>query len=142
MAPDLSANFLSASTMSAALSDCGNTRRPRSVFSGTPSFSKKSIVSDGLKRENAEYKNFPPCTILDISVCTSQLFVRLHLPLPVIISLRPGREFLSYIITSRSRRAAQPAAISPAAPPPITITRLLICFSQYPFSSSLNTHII
>ena len=42
-----------ASTISTARSETGNTRRPRSTFSGTPSPSKSSIVSLGERRFNA-----------------------------------------------------------------------------------------
>ena len=49
----------SASTISTALSETGNTLPPLSVFSGTPMSSKSSIVSLGIKFENALYKNLP-----------------------------------------------------------------------------------
>ena len=39
--------------MSWALSDWGNTRLPRSTFKGTPSSSKKAMVSWGVKWEKA-----------------------------------------------------------------------------------------
>ena len=48
-APDAFAKRTSASATSAARSDTGNTRPPRSVLSGTPSDSKNAIASAGEK---------------------------------------------------------------------------------------------
>ena len=56
--------------------------------------------------------------ILAIRVWLSQLFVTLHLPLPVIIIFLAGRRFFSITVTE-FLSAAVIAAISPAAPPPI-----------------------
>ena len=57
---------------------------------------------------------------LDISSFKSkQAFVTLHLPLPVIISLRAHFGIFSIITASLPREALCAAAIKPAAPPPI-----------------------
>ena len=50
--------------------------------------------------------------------------VRLQRPLPVMASLRPGRCIFSSTSTEAPARAAWPAAISPAGPPPMTSRRL------------------
>ena len=112
--------FQSASAMSCALSETGNTRLPRSVFSGTPSPSKKSIVSCGVKWFTAPYKNRPLPGVDSITVRGSQLFVTLQRPLPVMRIFRPSCAFFSNNRTCLPRSAAVIAAIMPAAPPPTT----------------------
>ena len=74
----------------------------------------------------AEYKNLPLTGTLLIKVWLSQLFVRLHLPLPVIIIFLPTLGFFSISVTPAPSCAAVPAAIKPAAPAPTTITFLLV----------------
>ena len=117
----------SASTISTALSDSGKTRLPRSIFSGTPCSSKKSIVSDGIKREKAPYKKRPFTGTFAIrSLSKLHALVTLQRPLPVIITLRAGRALRSSSSTLLPLRAAAPAAIRPAAPAPTTIRSLFI----------------
>ena len=127
------AELTRASTISAALSDCGKTRFPLSVLSGTPAVSKKSIVSAEEKEEKAEYKNLPFFGVLAISVSKSQLLVTLHLPLPVIISFLPHRSFFSMTETLLPFLAAVTAAIRPAAPPPITTVLFIKFYIPYIF---------
>ena len=103
-----------------ALSDAGNTRFPRSVLSFSPCDSKSSIVCVGDRRFSAEYRNLPSPGIFSINVLISQLFVILHLPLPVMRSLRPSSRFGSSSITRIPRSAAVAAHIMPAGPPPMT----------------------
>ena len=58
----------SAPEMSKDLSDTGNTRFPRSTFSGTPSASKNAMASWGVNRVRALYRNRPLPGMLAISV--------------------------------------------------------------------------
>jgi hypothetical protein len=76
-----------------ALSDCGKSRLPRSVLSGSPCDSKKAMVSAGEKRLSALYRKRPSPGTLAMKVLTSQLLQRLHRPLPVMRSLRPSLSF-------------------------------------------------
>ena len=108
----------SALVMSKALSDTGNTRFPRSTFSGTPSASKNAMVSRGVNRVSAPYKNRPLPGMLASSVSRSQSLVTLHRPLPVIFTFLPSRSLGSSSVTAAPCRAAVMAAIRPAAPPP------------------------
>ena len=85
--------------MSAALSDCGNTRLPRSVLSATPRLSKKSITSAGPKPPSAEYRKRGLTGTLRRTSCTSQLLHTLQRPLPVINSLRPTFSLVSSSVT-------------------------------------------
>ena len=127
--PAFFTEFTSASTISTALSETGNTLLPRSVLSGTLQFSKKFIVSLLENAEKAEYKNLGFCGIFAIRVSISQLLVTLHLPLPVIITFLAGRSFFSskmIFMLSSEFTAALCAAISPAAPAPIITT----CFKH------------
>ena len=110
----------SARTMSDARSETGNTRLPRSVFSGTPRSSKNAMVSCGENAEWALYKNLPLRGIAARNASRSQLLVTLQRPFPVMPSLRPGRSFFSNTVTCAPASAAHPAAIMPAAPPPMT----------------------
>ena len=80
----------------------------------------------------ALYKNLLLVGTFAIKTELSQLFVTLHLPLPVIIIFLPTRLFFSNKVTSAPHKAALPAHIIPAAPAPITITlvgviRLPLC---------------
>ena len=58
-------------------------------------------------REKAEYKNLPFLGTFDTRVSRSQLLVTLHLPLPVIITLRAGRLFFSTRKTAVVAEAAE-----------------------------------
>ena len=64
----------------------------------------------------------------EISVSAPQLLVKLHRPLPVMRTFRPGREFFSIMRTLSPLLRANPAAQSPAAPPPMIITSYFILF--------------
>ena len=111
----------SASIMSEDLSETGNTRFPRSVLSGTPCASKNAITSAGEKQPSAEYKKRGFTGTFCKTVAVSQLLHTLQRPLPVINSLRPTFSFVSNSVTHAPFSAAVPAAINPAAPPPITM---------------------
>ncbi len=111
---------INVSTTSTAWSDVGNTRFPRSTLRGRPCASKKDITSRGGNADAALYKKRPLEGTEAISSCTSQSFVTLQRPLPVIINFRPGRAFFSTRQVRSPRAAAVPAASIPAAPPPIT----------------------
>ena len=118
--PSRRISFLRARTISVALSETGKTLFPRSVFSGTPSRSeKKAFVLSLSKRRIAEKRNFPFAVIFPINSSGVQSFVRLHLPLPVMPSLRPRRAFRSKTVTAAPLSAAKTAALIPAAPAPI-----------------------
>ena len=84
------------------------------------------MVSEGVKRLIAEYRNLPLTGTFAIKLSTPQLLQRLHLPLPVIIIFRPTRAFFSIRVTDAPYSAAVPAAISPAAPAPTTAIFLFI----------------
>ena len=114
--------------MSRARSETGNTRSPRSTFKGTPRSSKKAIVSWAVKPWNALYKKRPFRGTLRMSPSTSQQLVTLHRPLPVMLIFVPQWRPFSSRSTWQPWPAAVAAAIMPAAPPPITTTRL-ICHS-------------
>jgi hypothetical protein len=109
--------------ISELLSEIGKTRLPRSVFSLTPSPSKKEIVSAGDSALRAAYKNLGLRLTLSRKVFTSQSLVTLHRPLPVMASFFPRRPVCSYTVTDAPQDNAVPAAIIPAAPPPITAIR-------------------
>lgn len=51
------------------------------------------------------------------------ILVKLHLPFPVAQIFLPGFSFCSNMVTAAPFSAAAMAAISPDAPPPVTITR-------------------
>lgn len=128
--------------MSPALSETGKTRLPRSVLSGTPSPSKKALVSAGMKRVSAPYRKRPLVgTFAMNSPISGQSLVRLQRPLPVIESLRPQTGFFSNSVTRAPACAAAPAAIIPAAPPPITATCLISLSAKLslPCPAILNT---
>ena len=126
--------------MSNALSDTGNTRLPRSTFSGTPSFSKNAMASRGVNRVSALYKNRPLPGMFPSSVSRSQSLVTLHRPLPVIFTFLPSRSLGSSSVTTAPHRAAVMAAISPAAPPPMTTISLLIVL--FPEDAVLRPHLL
>ena len=86
---------------------------------------KEGYLRDGC----AEYIKRLPWSVLARKVSRSQLLVTLHLPLPVIITFLAGRGFLSKTVTSLPLFAAAYAAISPAAPPPITAIFFFILFT-------------
>ena len=112
----------SRSATSLALSDTGNTRLPRSVFRGSPLPENHRMTACGGKADRALYRKRPSPGIFESTSRTSQSFVRLQRPLPVMRSLRPSFLFLSTSVTDAPSSAAETAAISPAAPAPITTT--------------------
>ena len=73
-----------ASIISAARSDWGNTRFPRSTFRATPRWRNHACTSPGVKREAALYKKRLFRGMLSSSSSTEQSFVTLHRPFPVI----------------------------------------------------------
>ena len=134
-----------ASTISTALSDTGKTRLPRSVLSGTPLSSNSAIISCGVKAVTALYRKRPFSGTLAINSSTEQLLVTLHRPLPVIITLRAGRGLRSMTVTACPCRAAAPAAMQPAAPPPMTNTFIerspFRPFSHTPYRCSISVQV-
>ena len=128
--------------MSKALSDTGNTRFPRSTFSGTPSASKNAMVSRGVNRVSAPYKNRPLPGMLASSVSRSQSLVTLHRPLPVIFTFLPSRSLGSSSVTAAPCRAAVMAAIRPAAPPPITTISFAMSLVIFPENTVPGPHLL
>ena len=126
-----------ASAMSFALSDTGNTRLPRSVLSGTPNSSKNAMARSGGKAVTALNKNFGFRGTFARKSRTAQAFVTLQRPFPVMRSLRPRRFCPSRSVTRAPASAAVPAAIIPAAPPPITITSALVSGKHPVFAPQL-----
>jgi hypothetical protein len=118
--PALFKNLPNALITSEDLSLCGKTLPPLSVFWGQPHFSSRLIVSCGEKAFKALKRNLGFVTTLLKNSVTPQLFVILHLPLPVIYSFLPSFSLRSIKKTEAPLAAAAPAAIMPAGPPPIT----------------------
>ena len=110
----------SASMISADLSEAGKTRLPRSTFSLTPSSSKNASTQAGGVRSRALQRNFPFRGVAARTSSGEQWLVTLHRPLPVMYSFRPTFWLRSMRVTAAPCRAAQMAAIMPAAPPPTT----------------------
>ena len=109
--------------MSREESLCGNTRRPRSTFKGTPSSSSnRAITCAGGQAASAEYKKRGLRRTCFKNSCSSQAFVRLQRPLPVISSFLPGVGMCSSTVTRWPARTAHPAQNSPAAPAPMMTT--------------------
>ena len=115
-----------ASMISAALSETGKTRFPRSTFNLTPRSSKKSMVAWASNRDRALYKNLPLRGMEAIISSSEQWLVTLHRPFPVMYSLRPTFSLGSTSTTWAPPLAAEMAAIIPAAPAPTTITLSLL----------------
>ena len=111
---------------SAARSEQGKTRPPRSVFRGTPSFSKYAITAAGGNRVTALYRNRPFRGTWSSTPWGVVLLVRLHRPLPVMYSLRPSFSLGSTRVTWAPVCRAARAAIIPAAPPPMTTTGVFV----------------
>ena len=109
-----------------ALSLTGKIRPPRSSFNGTSNSSKKLLISQLKNLLNTLYKNLPLPGIFFTNSCNDAVFVTLQRPLPVINNFLPKRLFFSNNITSAPFCAALTAAMSPAAPPPTTITLRII----------------
>ena len=120
-----------ASAMSLALSLTGNTLLPRSVFSGTPSSSKKLMVHSASKPANELYIKRGLTGIFFICSSEGLLLVTLQRPLPVMRSFLPSFSFFSKSSTVLPKRAAFTAAKQPAAPPPIIIVSVIV-FLFYP----------
>ena len=98
---------------SKAQSDAGKTRFPRSVFSGTPSSSKKAIVIPAPEAGKGTVKK--ASVTGDIGPAGSsveQLLVTLHRPLPVIFSFFPSRSLGSSSVDLRA--AARPPQWPPS----------------------------
>ena len=109
----------------------GNTLFPLSILSFVPLFSTRFIISSFVKFLNALNKNLLLLTTFSITVFMSEAFVRLHLPLPVINIFLPSFSFFSSSITCFDVKAAEYAAIIPAAPPPIIITFAILRYRFY-----------
>ena len=121
-----------ASITSAARSEQGKTRPPRSVFRGTPKASKYSITAAGGNRVTALYRKRPFRVTCASTPSGVVLLVRLHRPLPVMYSLRPSFSLGSRSTTAAPARRAASAAIIPAAPPPTTTTGVCVIGSLPP----------
>ena len=123
--------------MSREESLCGNTRRPRSTFKGTPSSSSnRAITCAGGQAASAEYKKRGLRRTCFKNSCSSQAFVRLQRPLPVISSFLPGVGMCSSTVTRWPARTAHPAQNNPAAPAPMMTTSAM---AHAPFPLSVET---
>ena len=120
--PAASFSRASANTISPALSETGKTLLPRSTLSGTPRPSKYSITARGGNAANDANINRGLPGIFSRNSSRVQSLVTLHLPLPVMPSLRPRFSSRSKRVTAAPSLAAVAAVIIPAAPPPITAT--------------------
>ena len=131
----------SAARISREESLCGNTRRPRSTFSGTPiSSSNRAITCAGGQAASAEYKKRGLRRTCFKNSCSSQAFVKLQRPLPVISSFLPGEGICSSTVTRCPARTAHPAQNSPAAPAPI-MTTSATAYAPFPLSAeTARTH--
>ena len=96
-----------ASITSAARSEQGKTRPPRSVFRGTPKASKYSITAAGGNRVTALYRKRPFRVTCASTPSGVVLLVRLHRPLPVMYSLRPSFSLGSRSTTGRTGPAGR-----------------------------------
>ena len=135
----------SRSATSLALSEHGKTLLPRSVFSSSPFSRKNCITAVGGKAVSELYRKRPSPGIWASTSLTSQSFVRLQRPFPVMRSLRPAFLFFSAKITDAPCSAAVRAAIRPDAPAPITTTSAVILSalssgSRFPLLSACAPH--
>ena len=96
--------------MSAALSEAGNTRLPRSTFSFTPRSVKKRSTSAGVVRLMALNRKRLFRGVAARASSGVQWLVTLQRPLPVMYSLRPTFWLRSTRHTSAPSRAAEMAA--------------------------------
>ena len=105
------------------LCETGKALSPRSTIVATPCLSRISITPSGGRLWNAGFKKFDLERMCPIKSFQDFTFVKLHLPFPVIIILRPGRGIFSIrmILRPLSLLFMPIAAIRPAAPPPIII---------------------
>ena len=124
--PSFFISLARASAISSALSLTGKTLFPRSVFSETPSSSKKLMVLSASKLANELYINRGLTGIFFICSSVELLLVTLQRPLPVILSFLPSFSFFSNSSTVFPNLAAWTAAKQPAAPPPIIIVSVII----------------
>ena len=104
----------------------GNTRLPRSVFSGQPLSSTRFMMSRFVNSLKALYRKRGFDMTFAMTVCMSAAFVRLQRPFPVMNSFFPSFSFFSSSVTRAPASAAACAASMPAAPPPITMTFFII----------------
>ena len=81
--PSRRSSFSSARVTSLAFSLTGNTRSPRSTFTGQPSRSSRAIMSSGPKAFSALNRNRGFLTTLFRKAAGSQALVTLQRPLPV-----------------------------------------------------------
>ena len=109
-----------ASAISHAFPLEGKTLRPRSTVNGTPIRSKKRIVASLSNLWRADAKKSAPHRTLVRNSSSLHKFVRLQRPFPVMRTLRWGFSIRSHSSTFPPREAATPAAMMPAAPPPMT----------------------
>ena len=114
--------YTSASAMSHAFPLLGNTRSPCSTASLTPIRSKNLNTALLLKLRSAGRKNSTSPRIFARHSSSDRMFVTLQRPLPDMRTLRPPFSIFSISRTLYPFFAARPAAISPAAPPPMTAT--------------------
>src|SRR3990167_7020169 len=108
---------------SLAFSLAGNARLRACTTSGSPRDSKKAKVSLTPNCAKSEYKNCSALPYIAANTRTlSSALVMLQRPPPEMPSFSPNFLFFSSSKTFLPRSAARPAAMSPDAPPPITIT--------------------
>ncbi|MNP36324.1 hypothetical protein D3C76_1297040 [compost metagenome] len=125
------ASFLKLFIISLESSLTGNTLSPLSILVSTPKSLKKAITSLLSNFEKLLRMNLLFLTKFFSKVSKSPLNVRLHLPFPVILSLFPTLPVFSTIVTSLPSLAEITAASIPAAPPPITITFIILHHLSY-----------
>src|SRR3989344_2705278 len=108
---------------SPAFSLRGNARLRACTTSGSPRDSKNVNVSLTPNCAKSEYKNCSALPYMAANARTStSALVILQRPPPEMPSFSPSFLFFSNKSTREPRSAARPAAMSPDAPPPITIT--------------------
>ena len=108
----------------------GKTLSPRSVTSGTPLSSKNSKSSWLKNLAKLLRRNLLSEPIWLRNSFRGAIFVRLHLPFPVIRSLRPAWSIFSRRTTWRPSCEADMAAIMPEAPAPMIMALLFFKFYQ------------
>ncbi len=137
-APAFLAALKSESTTSAADCETGKALSPRSTMDSIPFAWKYSVIFSGVRLKNEGLRKLAFGCMCPLNSLHGLTLVKLHLPLPVIIILRPGRGIFSSTMTfpfpfcvsspaacdaclDEIVCAAPDAAIIPAAPAPMTI---------------------
>src|SRR3990167_11107134 len=117
---------------SLAFSLAGNARLRACTTSGSPRDSKKAKVSLTPNCAKSEYKNCSALPYIAANTSTSSsALVILQRPPPEMPSFSPSFLFFSSRSTFFPFSAVRPAAISPEAPPPMTMTSYSILFFEH-----------